>query len=136
MRFLIKSASLLIFFLLLPAVSFGTLGDTRDSAESKSGKWERKYGAIAPIIKTNQNGKVVQECWSAPSQGWKKTTALDFAKELLPTEVRKTKPKQLAVDGHQTIFTVEENYKIYLSDFNGKTYDVEITSTAYKGYRC
>lgn len=122
--------------IIAPASLEARLGETKSSAEGRSAAWNTKYGAVVPIINTDSEGKVVQECWSGPPEGWTKATALKFAMELMPVAAQKKEPTQVKVDGHFTIFAVGDQYRVYLSGFQGTIYDLEVATTAYFGERC
>ena len=132
----ISCGLLLILSLFLPASSEARLGESRSSAEGRAAGWKAKYGAVVPIINTDSAGRVVQECWAGPPEGWNKATALKFATELLPAAARATEPKQLEVDGHLTVFAVGDQYRVYLSGFQGTIYDLEVATIDYRGERC
>ena len=64
-----------ITFLVLITLStkaFYNLCYTLEKAKSRTDYYAQKYGAVDPLFKTDDSGKVIWECWAAPPEGWTK----------------------------------------------------------------
>lgn len=124
-----------VLIITCPVLLEAKLGEGQESAQMRAGHWKQKYGAVAPIINTD-DGQVVQECWSAPPEGWSQQTALTFTHELVPDEAADAEPKQIGKDGNLTVFGVGSRYRVYLRGFRGIVYDLEVALSTYKGPQC
>ena len=91
--------------------ALAVLGESPSAARRREATWRQRYGAVAPIINV-EGGRVVQECWSAPPDGWNQSTALDFARQLLPASVRTESFESLPPDGATKGYEIE-GYRIY-----------------------
>lgn len=111
------------------------LGESQGAAAARARQWQARYGAVAPIFNT-QDGKVVHECWSGPPEGWSQSTALAFAKALLPIDVREHTPEAVSDDDCTSAFTVPGGYSICLIGLGGVVYDVDVAVPTYEGLRC
>jgi hypothetical protein len=121
----IRSSTLAILsfiFLLHSNVAYCGLGDTLVQAKSKTLLYKQRYGAVAPLFKTDKNGKVIWECWAAPPRMWTKKEAMEFVKNLLPNSLKNETPKIGTKDGIYEPYIYSDGTMIILSGFNGKYY--------------
>lgn len=66
----------LLFF--NPVVAVANLGDSLAKAKSRAPFYKSKYGAVAPLFETNDEGKIVWECWAAPPRWMEKELSFGF----------------------------------------------------------
>jgi hypothetical protein len=130
--------SLLLAALFLSASVSATarLGEKEAVAEKKEKRFKKKYGATDPFYKTDSKGKIVQECWQAPPDGWGMGKALKFARELIPSNLGKGKAKREKVEGNQIFYKYKNGATIVLSEGPNGIIQVEVYAPGYKGQRC
>ena len=119
-----------------PRPAFAVLGEDEEAALGKAAEWQRKYGAVAPIVSTDTSGMVIRECWSAPPDGWDQEIALSFAVDLLPSNRRNLAPQPVSSDSCNNAFRVSGGYDICLSGLGASFFDVEVRASAYAGPSC
>ena len=117
-----------------PAIA--TLGEREAVAVRRASEWQTKYGAVAPIVKTDGSGNVNFECWSAPPEGWDQKTALAFGMDLLPADARNLTPERVSSRSCNNAFQVSGRYDICLSGIGGSIFDVSAATTSYTGPSC
>lgn len=121
---------------IFPMSASAILGEPATVAKSRAGQWQSKYGAVAPIIHGDGKGIAVFECWSGPPEMWSMTTAMAFARQLLPKAIRNAKPSRTIKDGGTLIYTFRDGYRISLPTFENKVIDVGVYSPDWKGADC
>lgn len=112
------------------------LGEDRGFAELRAREWKQQYGAVAPIISTDNRGKSAAECWSGPPQGWNQKTAVQFARDLLPAKVRNKAAESVERDGHMKILRLAGGYRITLSGMGERVFDVGVYTPEWEGPDC
>ena len=117
-----------------PAIA--VLGESEGAAIRRSVDWERKYGAVAPIVNIDSSGTVNRECWSAPPEGWDQKTALSFGVDLLPVDARSLVPERVSSDHCNNAFQVSGGYEICLIGFGESFFDIEVRASSYSGPVC
>ena len=132
--------TIIVFFaywvvFIAPSTANCCLGDTLDQAKMKAPLYKDKYGAVDPLFNTNANGKVIWECWAAPPQMWSKYEALEFAKQLIPSSIRKETPQEGEKDGGYEPFIYSDGTIIILTNgFGGKYIGVEVRAPNLMDY--
>ena len=122
--------------IITPSTANCDLGDTLAKAKSKATQYKRSYGAVDPLFKANANGKIIWECWAAPPQMWSKSEAMEFAKQLIPSSIRKETPQKGEVDGGYEPFIYSDGTIIILTSGFKKYIGVEVRAPNYNGPRC
>ncbi len=112
------------------------LGETEAAAKKSEKRLLKKYGAGDPYYQTNAKGKIVQECWQAPPQGWGMGKALKFARELIPAKLRRGKAKREKVEGNLIFFKYKNGATVVLSEGPNGIIQVEVYAPGYTGRRC
>jgi hypothetical protein len=130
------SVLLAALFLCTTISASARLGEKEAAAEKREKRLEKKYGASDPYYKTNAKGKIVQECWQAPPEGWGVNKALKFARELIPPKLRKGKLQRTKVEGNQIFYKFPQGAIVVLSEGPNGIIQVEVHTPGYKGRRC
>ena len=130
------SVLLAVLFLCASITATARLGEKEAVAEKKEKRFEKKYGATDPYYKTNDKGRIIQECWQTPPDGWNIGKALKFARELIPAKLRKGKAKREKVEGNQIFFKYKNGATIILSEGPNGIIQIEVHAPGYKGRRC
>jgi hypothetical protein len=123
-------------FLCSPAPAGARLLEKEAAAKKREKHLTKSYGATEPFYQTDGKGRVVQECWQAPPEGWGTDKALKFARELIPPNLRKGKPQRQKVKGNQIFFTYPKGATIVLSEGPSGIIQIEVHAPGYKGRRC
>lgn len=132
----ITVAVFMMVILIIPKSSYANLGDSLSKAKSRTEYYKKKYGAIDPLFETDDNGKVIWECWAAPPKQWTGKEALKFAMELVPKPLKKETPKKGKKDGTYYPYKFSDGTMIILSGFNGAYFGLEVRAPGFKGPRC
>jgi hypothetical protein len=130
------SISVALAMLCSAGFSSAGLGDTKAAAEKKEKRLEKKHGVSDPFYQTNAKGRIIQECWQTPPDGWGVSNALKFARGLIPAKLRKGKAKREKVGGNQIFFKYKNGATIVLSEGPNGIIQVEVHAPGYKGQRC
>jgi hypothetical protein len=130
------SVLLAALFLFTCLSASARLGDKEAVAKKKEKRLEKKYGVSDPWYKTDAQGKIIQECWQAPSEGWGVNQALKFARELIPPNMRKGKAKRKKVKGNLIFFKFPKGTTIVLSEGPNGIIQIEVHTAGFKGRRC
>lgn len=112
------------------------LGDNKAAAEKKENRLEKKYKVSDPYYQTNAKGRIIQECWQTPPDGWGMGNALKFARELIPAKLRKGKAKREKEEGNQIFYKYKSGATIVLSEGPNGIIQIEVYAPGYKGQRC
>lgn len=139
MRNSVQHLAILIFWVLClpPAIATANLEDSLAKAKSRASFYEAKYGAVAPLFKTNDKGIVVWECWAGPPNEWTKKEVLEFARLLIPKRLWKETPRKGKADGIYEPHTYSDGTMIILSSGLGSRYmGLEVRAPQYTGPRC
>ena len=88
-----------------------------------------------PLSFTSSMAAVDERLSPAPPDGWTQSTALDFARQLLPASVRTESFESLPPDGATKGYEIE-GYRIYLLGIGNLVFDVEVVTESYPGPRC
>ncbi len=129
-------AVLIMVILIIPKCVYANIGDSLSKAKSRTEYYKKKYGAIDPLFETDDNGKVIWECWVAPPEQWTEKEALKFAMELVPKPLKKEAPKKERKDGTYYPYKLSDGTMIILSGFNGAYFGLEVRAPGFKGSRC
>lgn len=112
------------------------LGEDAGTARERAAQWLELYGAEGPHIDADAKGRVVRECWAAPSRGWTRDAALEFAARLLPPAARGRELVQTSVTPTRLRYTVEGGYRIALETFGPRVLGVQVAAGDFDGDDC
>jgi len=112
------------------------LGEDAGTARERAAQWLELYGAEGPHIDVGSEGRVVRECWAAPSRGWTRDVALEFAGRLLPPAARGGELVQASVAPTRLRYTVEGGYRIALETFGPRVLGVQVAADDFDGDDC
>lgn len=115
---------------------FASLGEQVETAKLRAKDYGKRYGATDPVFKTDRDGRIIMECWSAPPEMWSYEQAVALSKELLPPAFRSVEPKALGRrDGYES-FTWGDGTLIALRMSEGKYVRVQATAGDYTSPAC
>jgi hypothetical protein len=112
------------------------VGEPLAQAKIHSSDYGKRYGAVAPIFKTDAAGRISLECWAAPPEQWTKAQALALAKELLPPMLRSAIPKALPPAGTAETFVWADGTRLILFGRRGRYDEIEVRSSNSLGDGC
>lgn len=112
------------------------LDDQEAMAKKKEKRLEKKYRVSDPWYKADAKGKIVQECWQAPDEGWAVNQALKFARELIPPRLRKGKAQRQKVEGNLIFYKFPKGATIVLSEGPNGIIQIEVHVPGFQGRRC
>ena len=138
MRYYLRiTTAILCLIWLFPSMANSNLYEPISKAKSRETIYMQKFGAVAPLFKTNSEGLIIWECWASPPEEWTKKQAMEFAKLLIPKKLLKEKPKKGDKDSSYEPYMYSDGTMIILtSGINNKYIGVEVRAPGYKGPRC